>query len=146
MSTIRRTVRTQASPDRVFAYLSDFTRTEEWDPGTVSTERVSGDGSVGTRYHNVSRFMGRETELEYTVIDLDQGTLVRLRGEGKSVTAIDTMRITPDGEGSRVDYTAEFDWKGVAKVAAPLLGPALTKLGDEAEEGLQRSLDALVRT
>ena len=146
MSTIRRTVRTDASPDQVFAYLSDFTHTEEWDPGTVTTDRVSGDGGVGTRYHNVSKFMGRETELEYTVIDLDQGTMVRLRGEGKSVTAIDTMRISPDGAGSVVEYTAEFDWKGVAKVAAPLLGPALTKLGDEAEDGLQRNLDALPRT
>lgn len=145
MGTIRRTVRTQASPEQVFAYLSDFTRTEEWDPGTVSTERVWGDGSVGTRYRNVSRFLGRRTELEYTVIDLDEGTMVRLCGENRSVTAIDTMTITPDGEGSRVEYTAEFDWKGVAKVAAPLLGPALAKLGDEAEEGLQQSLDALPR-
>ncbi len=143
MSTIRRSVRTEASPQQVFEYLSDFTHTEEWDPGTVTTERVFGDGGVGTRYHNVSTFLGRETELEYTVIDLDRGTLVRLRGEGKSVTAIDTMRISPDGSGSVVEYTAEFDWTGVAKVAAPLLGPALTKLGDAAEEGLKVNLDRL---
>ena len=38
----------------MFAYLSDFTTTNEWDPGTVSTERVSGDGGVGTTYHNTS--------------------------------------------------------------------------------------------
>jgi uncharacterized protein YndB with AHSA1/START domain len=145
MSTVRRTVRTQARPDRVFAYLSDFTRTQEWDPGTVSTTRVSGDGGVGTRYRNLSRFLGRETELEYTVIEVDEGTLVRLRGENASVTAIDTMRITPDGDGSRVEYTAEFAWKGVAGVVAPLLGPALRRLGDQAEQGLQRNLDGLPR-
>lgn len=145
MSTVSRTVRTDAAPQQVFDYLVDFTHTEEWDPGTVSTERVSGDGGVGTRYHNVSKFLGRETELEYTVIDLDAGTLVRLRGVNDTVTATDTMRITPDGSGSLVEYTAEFEWKGVAKVAGPLLAPALKKLGDEAEQGLQENLAKLPR-
>jgi uncharacterized protein YndB with AHSA1/START domain len=145
VSTISRTVRTDASPQQVFDYLVDFTRTEEWDPGTVTTERVSGDGGVGTRYHNVSRFLGRETELEYTVIDLEAGSLVRLRGVNDTVTATDTMRITPDGTGSVVEYTAEFEWKGVAKVAGPLLAPALKRLGDEAEQGLQENLGRLAR-
>ncbi len=52
-----------ARPERVFAYLADFTHTEEWDPGTVRTHRVSGDGGVGTTYANTSRFLGRETDL-----------------------------------------------------------------------------------
>ena len=42
---------TTATPDRVFEYLSDFTTTTEWDPGTVA-ERVSGDGGVGTTYRS----------------------------------------------------------------------------------------------
>ena len=68
---IQRTVETPAAPAAVFAYLSDFTTTTEWDPGTVSTTRVSGDGGVGTEYHNVSTFMGRETELTYRVTEHD---------------------------------------------------------------------------
>ena len=65
-------VRTLVLPrpaDEVFAYLQDFTNTEEWDPGTVRTTRESGDGGVGTRYHNVPKFLGRETELTYVVND-----------------------------------------------------------------------------
>jgi hypothetical protein len=30
----------------VWAFLSDFTTTEEWDPPTVSTVRVTGDGKL----------------------------------------------------------------------------------------------------
>ena len=56
---IERSVTVGQPVDRVFAYLSDFTNTTEWDPGTVRTERVAGDGGVGTRYHNVSKFLGR---------------------------------------------------------------------------------------
>jgi len=45
-----RTVRVQKPLDEVFAYLSDFTTNAEWDPGTVSMVRTTGDGDVGTVY------------------------------------------------------------------------------------------------
>ena len=140
---IQRTVETPAAPAAVFAYLSDFTTTTEWDPGTVSTSRVSGDGDVGTEYRNVSRFLGRETELTYRVTEHTPDRRFALRGENKTVIAHDTMEIEPHGPGSRVTYTADFAFSGVAKVVAPLLAPALKKLGDEAEEGLQKALAQL---
>jgi len=140
---IQRTVETPAAPAAVFAYLSDFTTTTEWDPGTVSTTRVSGEGDVGTEYHNVSRFLGRETELTYRVLEHTPDRRVALRGENKTVVAHDTMEIEPHGTGSRVTYTADFAFSGVAKVVAPLLAPALKKLGNEAEEGLQKALAQL---
>jgi len=43
---ICRTMTTPAPVSDVFAYLADFTTTTEWDPGTVSTTLVSGDGSI----------------------------------------------------------------------------------------------------
>lgn len=140
---LERTVLTQAAPQRVFDYLSDFTTTTEWDPGTVRTERISGDGGVGTTYRNVSKFLGRESELTYTVITLDAPRTFALRGENATVVAHDTMEVRPDGAGTRVTYTADFAFKGVAKFVAPLLAPALKRLGDHAEEGLAEALGKL---
>lgn len=140
---IQRTVQTTAAPAAVFAYLSDFTTTTEWDPGTVTTERVSGDGGVGTVYHNVSEFKGKRTELEYTVVTLNDPTLIVLRGTNKTVEATDRMEIAPHGTGTQVTYTADFAFKGLAKLAVPFLGGAFRKLGDEAEEGLRTSLARL---
>jgi carbon monoxide dehydrogenase subunit G len=140
---IERTVQTPAAPEAVFAYLSDFTNTTEWDPGTISTERAQGDGGVGTVYDNISEFNGRKTELEYTVIEHEAPTLFALRGENKTVTAVDTMRIEPHDGGSRVTYTADFEFKGPAKLVTPFLGGAFKKLGDEAEEGLREALGKL---
>jgi carbon monoxide dehydrogenase subunit G len=140
---LQRSVETTASPAAVFAYLSDFTTTEQWDPGTVRTQLVSGDGGVGTTYHNVSKFMGRETELTYEVVEHRPDSRFALRGENSSVVAHDTMDIAPLGEGSRVTYTADFEFKGLGKVVAPLLKPALKKLGDEAERGLRDNLAKL---
>ncbi|RYP83924.1 polyketide cyclase [Nocardioides guangzhouensis] len=140
---IQRTVETTASPAAVFAYLSDFTSTTEWDPGSVRTTRVSGDGGVGTEYHNVSRFAGRETELTYRVVEHEPDRLFALRGENRTVVAHDTMEIEPGGAGTRVTYTADFAFKGAVKYVAPLLGPAFRKLGNEAERGLREALAAL---
>ncbi len=140
---IQRTVETDATPAAVFAYLSDFTTTTEWDPGTVRTTLVSGDGGVGTKYHNLSKFMGRETELTYEVVEHQPDSLFVLRGENKSVVARDTMEIAPNGAGSRVTYTADFDFKGLGKFVAPLFAPALKKLGDDAEKGLHEAFAKL---
>ena len=140
---LQRTVETAAAPDAVFAYLSDFTTTTEWDPGTVETNLVSGDGAEGTTYHNVSSFLGRKTELTYTVTRHEPDRLFALRGENKTVIARDTMEIAPQGGGSRVTYTAEFEFQGAARFVAPLLSPALKKLGNDAEEGLRKALGRL---
>ena len=140
---LQRTVETNASPAAVFAYLSDFTNTDEWDPGTVKTVKVSGDGGVGTQYHNTSKFMGRETELTYEVVDHQPNSLFALRGENSSLVAQDRMEIAPTGSGSRVTYTADFTFKGISKLVAPLLAPAFKKLGDDAEKGLREGLGKL---
>jgi uncharacterized protein YndB with AHSA1/START domain len=138
---IHRKLATARPVQEVFAYLQDFTTTEEWDPGTVRTTRVTGDGGVGTRYRNVSRFLGRETELTYVVEEFDAPRRLRLRGENRSVVAHDTMTLSPiPTGGTELSYRAEFAFKGVARWVAPMLRPALTRLGDAAEQGLRQAL------
>jgi uncharacterized protein YndB with AHSA1/START domain len=144
---IQRTVTVAAPVPRVYAYLADFTTTTEWDPGTVRTVRQSGDGGVGTRYHNTSKFAGRETELVYVVQTREENRRIALRGENATVVAHDTMEFEPAasaaGDGTRVTYTADFQFKGPIRFVAPLLAPALKKLGDEAERGMQHALSRL---
>ena len=126
--------------DVVFGYLSDFTTTTEWDPGTVVTVKRHGDGGVGTTYLNTSRFLGRETQLTYVVRDLIPGQRVQLRGENKTVIAVDTMTFRSVEAGTEVTYTAEFTFKGLSRLLAPLLRPALERLGTEAETGMHTAL------
>src|SRR5688572_10541147 len=103
---VERTFTVSKSPEAVFAYLSDFENTEEWDPGTITTRRTSGDGGLGTMYQNKSSFMGRETELTYETIGYDEPTLFSCRGRNKTATATDTMRFTPAAEGTQIHYRA----------------------------------------
>jgi carbon monoxide dehydrogenase subunit G len=140
---LERTVRTDKPLTKVFDYLSDFTTTTDWDPGTVSTVREQGDGGVGTTYRNTSEFMGRQTELRYVVQELVPGERIKLRGENKTVISTDTMTFRPAGDQTEVTYSAEFDFKGPVRYLAPLLRPALNRLGDQAEQGLRQALAKL---
>jgi uncharacterized protein YndB with AHSA1/START domain len=149
---LNRTVTVQKPLDKVFAYLSDFTTTTEWDPGTVSTIRTTGTGDVGTEYQNTSTFAGRKTQLTYVVQDLVPNRRIALRGENSTVIAQDTLSFrttNPDTAVTYTDtpvtytevtYTADFTFKGIARFFAPLMRPAFTRLGNEAESGLAAAL------
>ena len=127
----------------VFGYLSDFTTTTEWDPATVVTVKRDGDGGVGTTYLNTSRFLGRETQLTYVVRDLIPGQRIQLRGENKTVIAVDTMSFRSVDAYTEVTYTAEFTFKGLSRLLGPLLRPALERLGTEAETGMHKALSQI---
>jgi uncharacterized protein YndB with AHSA1/START domain len=143
MSTvIERTVTTTSPPEKVFAYLVDFRNAQEWDSGTKTCERVSGDGGPGTVYRNVSEFMGNTVELEYTAETVEQPTFV-IVGHNHTTTSHDTITVTPHGSGSTVVYRAEFTFTGVARLAGPLMKPMLDRLGDKTAEQLKTSLDRL---
>jgi Polyketide cyclase / dehydrase and lipid transport len=129
--------------DAVFSYLSDFTTTTDWDPGTVATVRQHGDGGVGTTYLNTSTFLGRTTQLTYIVREFIPAKRIRLRGENKTVTAVDTLTFRPVTSGTEVTYAAEFTFKGLSRIVAPLLKPAFERLGNEAEAGLRKALNRL---
>ena len=142
---VERTFTVPRPVEAVFDYLSDFTSTNDWDPGTVETRRTSGDGGVGTTYHNVSEFMGGRTELAYESVAHERPTTVQFRGRNKQATAQDTLTFAPDGDGTRIHYRADFDFGRLGNLLAPvLLRRKLDKLADEVVEEMQRVIPAKV--
>lgn len=129
--------------DTVFDFLSDFTTTVQWDPGTVTTVRLHGNGGIGTTYLNTTKFLGKETQLTYVVEELADRKLIRLRGENETVTSVDTMRFRRVGSGTEVSYRAEFEFKGLSRLIAPLFKPALERLGNQAQAGMRKALNRL---
>ena len=140
---LRRIVTVATPLDKVFAYLADFTTTTEWDPGTVTTIRTTGDGAVGTEYLNTSTFAGRATQLTYVVQELVPNQRISLRGENTTVIAHDTMTFRQTENGTEVTYTADFAFKGIARLLAPVLRPAFNRLGDRAQTGMATALTRL---
>jgi len=140
---VERTFTVPRPIEPVFDYLSDFTHTVDWDPGTVETTRVSGDGGVGTTYANTSEFMGRTAELEYETVLLDRPGRLQFRGRNDSVIATDTLTLTPaaDGTATEIHYRADFVFSTLVNLVAPfVVRPKLEKLADATVDQLTRTL------
>src|ERR1700760_3133377 len=140
---LQKTVIVDKPLNAVFDYLSDFTTTTEWDPGTVATVNHHGDGGVGTTYLNTSTFLGRQTQLTYIVSEFIPGKRIQLRGQNKALTAVDTMTFRSIEAGTEVTYTAEFTFQGPSRLLAPLLRPAFERLGKQAQTGMRTALSRL---
>ena len=142
MITVAGTVRSPLAAEQAFAYLSAFEHTAEWDPGTPVVKKLSeGPVAVGHRYHAEAEFRGKRQTLIYEVVELT-GSHIKLRGENKTVISEDSIDVSPDGTGCAVKYTAEFQLKGLLKIAEPFMKPAFMSLRDPAMNGLKSALDA----
>jgi hypothetical protein len=59
--------------------------------------RQHGNGGVGTTCLNTATFLDRNTRLTYVVDEFVDRQLIRLRGQNKTVMAVDTMTFQPVG-------------------------------------------------
>lgn len=147
MIRVTRTTTVIASPDVVVDYLQDFGNAEEWDPGTRSCTRLDdGPVRVGSRWRNVSKVLGRETTLEYTLVELRPDGVV-FEGRNAGARTVDDIRVAPaegeDTTGSAVGYHATVELQGWSRVAYPLMHLAFIRLGNTTIEQLRRTLDGL---
>lgn len=144
MVQVERSFTVDRSPADVFAFLADFSNAEQWDPGTVTCERLdSGPLVVGSRFHNVSEFRSRRTELEYRIVRTEPTTRLTFEGVNKTVTSTDDMRFEPTGAGTRITYQATLRFNGLAKLAEPFLKRGFEKLADETEAQMRSTLERI---
>jgi carbon monoxide dehydrogenase subunit G len=143
MLSAHRTFTTTSAPDVVYAFLCDFENAEEWDPGTVECRRVDGDGGVGTRYRNVSSFLGRTTTVDYVTSELNPPTFVHFEGHNEQFTGHDRISLQASGGGSQVTYDAHFQFHGASKLAVPLVAAYLPFLATKTVTHLRERLDRL---
>ncbi len=150
MARYRTSVHSPAEPDSAFAHLSRFDRAAEWDPGVASGEMLTtGPVGVGSRFRVVTRFAGRSMPLEYAVVEFDAPTRIVLRAETAMLRSVDTITLsrddamTGDGQGTRVEYDARLDAKGVLRIADPLIALAFRRIGDRAAAGLRSWLQTV---
>ncbi|WP_234314475.1 MULTISPECIES: SRPBCC family protein [unclassified Streptomyces] len=135
--TVRRDILVGLPLEDLVAYLEDFSRTEEWDPGTVRCVRV-GEGPVrqGTVWRNTSRFRGRTSDLLYRLVSQEPDRLLFV-GENRTVTATDDLRFRArSATTTLLTYTASLRFKGWARLATPFLRPEFDRLADAVADRL----------
>lgn len=144
MIAIERIFTVTKSPGAVFAYLSDFTTTHEWDPGTVTTVRIDrGPLHEGSTFRNTSQFRGRRTELDYRLMTFEQDSHLVFTGNNKTVEATDDLSFAPSADGATtITYRARFRFKGLVRLAEPFLRKGFEPIADDTVRQLSSTLEA----
>jgi hypothetical protein len=128
--------------DEAFAYLADFSNTEEWDPGIVSAKKCgSGPVTTGTRFKVVSKFLGQELPLDYQIVQYDPPNRVVLEAENDNLRSVDTITFEKTARGTRLTYDANLTLKGIRYVGDFALHLAFQWIGRRALEGLRTALN-----
>jgi hypothetical protein len=141
MAHYRAALDTQQSREDVFAYLSDFSTTAEWDPGVVRAERPNGaEVGEGTEFWLLAEFLGRKTPLTYRIVEYDAPTAVTFRGENSTVISRGRITFEAIPNGTRITYDADLALKGPLRIADPMSGLAFSRVGTRALAGLERTL------
>jgi carbon monoxide dehydrogenase subunit G len=143
MPRLHETIETSLPIDETFAFVADFANCSQWDPNTVTSERIDeGPVRIGARYDLGVRQRGSVVPMEYRVTEWEPGRRVVLAGEGSNVRATDEIRFEPTPTGTRIDYTADISLTGWMRLAEPLAGGAFAKIARDAAAGMQRALES----
>lgn len=146
MTALVEHVTTPLAREAAFAYVADFARQAEWDPNTVSSQRIDdGELGVGARFALDVKIGGRTTPMEYRITEYLAPSKVVLVGEGSRIWTQDSITFSDVPEGTRVDYVAEIRLSGLLGLIQPLLGRAFASIGRGAVAGMKRELDALAQ-
>ena len=146
--TVERSVMVSASPDDVWAVLSDFAVISKWAPNVDHSCLLSGQAEgVGT----VRRIQIDRSTLVETVENWDPGSTLSYRIAGlppiiKSVT--NTWQLEADGDATRVTLTSEVaaGTRPPQQLIAKAVGKRLAGASEQMLDGLTRHLEAAQST
>lgn len=144
MPILKASIDTTLPRDQAFAYIADWSRQAEWDPNTISVERIGEGGpEVGARYVMKVKLIGSRTgTMEYRITELEAPSRLVLVGEGSGLTAEDTITFIETATGTQVDYHADLKLNGLLRFAEPLFGRTFEGITKGVVAGMKRELDA----
>ena len=125
--------------NEVFAYVSEFSRIEEWDPGVARGHKLT-DGlpGVGSRY---KIDMNAGFSLDYEIIEFESNSRMLMTVDSKVFTAREEILFEETETGTSVRYIAKFDFPKALATANRFYPAAMDKVGKSAMSGLKQALE-----
>jgi len=123
----------------VFAYISEFSRIEEWDPAVARAVRTTeGPLGVGSQFR-VDMKAG--FSLRYTVVEWEADRRLLMTVDSKPFTAREEIFFKRTVDGTRVRYSATFDFIAPLALLAKAFPGVMDRVGRSAMAGMKRALE-----
>jgi carbon monoxide dehydrogenase subunit G len=142
MPDTRETETVARSAEEVFDRVADFARLSEWDPMFDRSSRLDqGPLGPGARFAAEGSVLGKDIDLELTIVTFDRPNRVTFNGEGDGLSTVEDITIVQQEDGCQVTYYSSFETEQ-PKLVEALTGPAFTMAGKRTMKGLREWLEA----
>lgn len=137
--TLDETIEVQRPLHEAFAYVSEFSRIEEWDPAVArGIKRTPGAPGVGAEYQID---MKAGFSLQYRIIEFQEDARMLMTVDSRFFTAREEIRFEATSRGTRVRYIANFDFPAPLAAFNRLYPAAMNRVGKSAMAGLKKALE-----
>ena len=137
--TLDETIVVQRPLHEVFAYVSEFSHVEEWDPAVARAARQTpGAPAVGSEYQVE---MNAGFSLHYRVVEFEENSRMLMTVDSRLFTAVEEILFEATGEGTLVRYIARFDFPTPLAALNRVCPAALRRVGKSAMAGLREALE-----
>ena len=138
--TLDESIEVERPLHEVFAYVSEFSRIEEWDPAVASGHKLTpGAPGKGSEYRID---MKAGFSLKYRIIELEQDRRMLMDVDSRLFTAREEILFSSTKTGgTTVRYIANFDFPRPLAAANNLYPKAMDRVGKSAMQGLQQALE-----
>jgi len=137
--TLDETIEVQRPLHEVFAYVSEFSRIEEWDPAVARAfKQTQGAPAVGSEYQID---MNAGFSLHYRIIEFEENSRMLMTVDSRIFTAREEILFEKTGDGTRVRYIANFDFPAPLAALNRLYPAAMRRVGKSAMAGLKEALE-----
>jgi uncharacterized protein YndB with AHSA1/START domain len=134
------TVTINATPDKIWPYIGDLAKHDDWSPKPFKIEWESGEpNAVGSTFKSSGELpQDKNHSMKGSVVTSDAPKKLVVKSSDDTGEFVNTLELTPDGSGTRVTRTVEFPQaKGIYVVLIPILMPIVIR------PGVQKGLNML---
>lgn len=137
--TLDETIEVRRPLHEVFAYVSEFSRIEEWDPAVARGVKLSaGAPGVGSAYQID---MKAGFSLRYDVIEFEADARMLMTVDSRLFSAREEIVFAATNTGTRVRYIANFTFPTPLAAANRMYPGAMDRVGKNAMAGLREALE-----
>jgi hypothetical protein len=122
MLTIEHSIVIRRPIEEVFAFVANMENALKIDPAMLEIKKISPDPpGVGTKYREITKAMGRQSEAIYEVTEYKPFSRVGFKSSSTPFgEPLETYTLESIKEGTRVTSALQLQLKGFIKVIKPL--------------------------